>query len=1489
MKLRKSRSINKLVHVAAIGASAGGLEACQKLLKGLSPGAGMAFLIVQHLDPDHESSLVDLLAKHTELTVSEAEDGVKITPDNIYIIPPGYQISVTGERLKVEPFDTKARPRFTFDHLLISMAKELGSRTVAVVLSGTGSDGSVGIKDIRAKGGLVFAQDPGEAAFDGMPRSAIETGQVSRIAKLKDLSTQLMNLADTTDAGQIGKENNIKDAKFDQIISILLTSTAYDFRNYKSGTLHRRIQRRLEACHLAEGDVEKYIDILKSTPDEVDRLVQDLLINVTEFFRDPKVFQHLETHVIPKLVREKAQDLPIRVWIAGCSTGQEAYSLAILFKEILAREGSNSIVQIFASDVDREAVAEAREGVYRDVKGLNEERIAQFFTHEDGAWRVTPELRSMVTFTAHNVLSDPPFLRLDLLSCRNLLIYLKPDAQLRLMGLFHYALVPGGLLLLGSAETVGRMDDRFIIESEQACIYRNQRNQGVLDVGQFIASPQGLGTQIGNDLTLQHQPFDPGELLRNKVLEGYATATALVNASYECLYMIGPTDQYFRVSEGRPVSGILAMARDGVTIELRRALEEAALSNKTTVITGGHLRGADTPTSFTVTAEPIDHAGQKLFVVKVSRAEPPATAQASTGPFNAHVMALERELDETRAELGKALREMQHISSRQYAALAEAKSVQEEYQTSNEELLSSKEELQSLNEELSALNAQLQGALAREKASANDLQNILYSTDTATLFLDAKLLVRFFTPGVAAMFKLRPVDIGRPLDELTLLASDTTLFADIMSALKTGARVSADIETQSGTWFNRSALPYKTRDGQVDGVVITLDEITERKRHEVDLEVQTTSASVARARLESAIGSLPDAFAYYDANNLLVMCNARYRDLHPAMGPTITPGFRFDQLVMEKPASGQQSQTKDEYSAWIARRAKQRKPLNDNRQVRMADGRWFTLIDTPTPDGGWVNMLIDITPSKLTEQQLSERASAIAAVNEGIAITDSECNLTFMNAACRTMFGSNKEEDVLGQHWMTLFETEPGAQMKLANSALKRHGAWRGSLIGKRLDGSTFDVEVSTTLMPNGNLVIISRDVSKRNAEQRDRDRLRDQLLIAERRETVNVILAGLVHDLNNLLAVISGTVELMLEGDTQESVAAMTPVFATQLGRIQLATQQSGTLLKRLMQMGGRELAHKKFDIRKSIQEAADLLRVGLAPNVALNLHLPVSAVDIYADPIDVLQIVLNLGLNARDALGKGPQKIDISLSKASHAEMTEPFAVGEVEAKRPYLCLSVTDTGSGINPTVLTGIFDAYFSTKGDAGNGLGLPIVKEIVSVYGGAIKVESKVGQGSQFIVLLPILPEGHVSFNQSLPKKRSTTDVKEVDLHGRVALVVDDNDEFRALISSFLEEAGVEVISCADPHEALQAVEESPDGCDVLITDLNMPHMNGVQLAEAVSRLAPDLPMIMITASLQRSGSKMDADQKRLFRAVLSKPIKKAQIIEALSVSLDSDH
>jgi PAS domain S-box-containing protein len=1485
---RRARPSKFPFPVVAIGASAGGLEACQKLLDALPGKTGMAVLIVQHLDPDHESALADLLSGHTKMKVSQAADAEKIEPDHVYIISPGHQLSVINGHLRLEAFTSKTRPRLPFDYLLVSMAKDLGSRAVAVVLSGTGSDGSLGIRNIRAKGGTVIAQEPSEAAYDGMPRSAIDSGQVTHVASLDRVADLLMQVTDPSYAVRSAVPGEVKGATFDQIITLLLSSTAYDFRSYKTGTLLRRIKRRLESCEKAEGDAGKYIKILQNDPEELDRLVQDLLINVTEFFRDPAVFQFLETDILPKLIRDKAAGLPLRLWVVGCSTGQEAYSMAILVHEALARAGSDRLVQIFASDIDPEAVAEARDGVYRDTKGLSAQRLEQYFKREDGVWRVTPDLRGMVTFTVQDVLSDPPFSRLDLVSCRNLLIYLKPDAQSRLIGLFHFALLPDGILLLGAAETVGRPDERFAIISEASKLYRNQGSSRVLDVLGSLASPHGLVTHAGSGLGLRQRPFDPGDVLRNKVLERYDTATALVNEAHECLYLMGPADDYFRVSPGRPVSGLLAMARDGVARELREALEEAGRTNATAVVTGGQLRRTGKAAGFTVAVDPFTHDGQKLFMVSVSPANLPAASQTSVGPFDSHAIMLERELDETRAELGKALRELQQGSSLQYASLAEAKSIQEEYQASNEELLSSKEELQSLNEELTSLNAELHGALTREKASANDMQNILYSTDTATLFLDPKLQVRFFTPGITALFNLRAVDIGRPLEDLTLLASDATLFADIRTALNGKTRISADVQTYSGQWFNRSALPYRTRDGQVEGVVITLDDITDRKQHEAALEAQTTAASVARARLENAIESLPDAFAYFDADDVLVLCNAQYRALHTALNIPIMPGLRFDQLVPKEPDAALPDQAADGYAVWIAQRATERRTAGGRQDVRLADGRWFSLIEQPTPDGGWVNMLIDVSTVKTSEQQLVERASAIAAVHEGIAITDAARNLTYMNDASRKMSGVTEDAVVLGRHWSLLYAPETKAQLSVAEVALKRTGHWRGSLSGHRPDGHSFDQDVSATLMPNGNVVIITRDVSKSNEDRRERDKLREQLVIAQRREIINVVAAGLAHDLNNLLAVISGSAELILESESQatdKDVEAMRSENATRLGHILRATEQSSALLKRLVSLGGRKQERAKIDLRHPLQEAADLIGAGLAPNIALHVRLPRTALEVDADPIDILQIILNLGLNARDALGAGPQSIDITLSRAGTAQMAGPFAIGDVVEGHPYVSLTVSDTGRGMDDALLSRVFTPYFSTKGAAGTGLGLPVVKEIVVSYGGAIKVESTIGTGSRFTILLPKDPLGGAGLRAKLQKRRPRAPSRPGSLRGKVALVVDDDEAFRKLITLFLKQTGIDVISCGDPLDALEALAAASGGCDVLITDFDMPHLNGVQLAETVASIAPGLPMILVTAAVQPEGSRGQQDQQRLFDAVLSKPVEKAMIIDAVSLAL----
>lgn len=464
--------------VVGIGASAGGLEACRKLVDGLPAGNGMAFILIQHLDPTHESMMVDLLVGHTSMTVRQAMDGMPIEPDHLYVIPPAAYLSVANSALRLSQPQAHHGARLPFDFLLHSLAEEYGPRAICVVLSGTGADGSLGLKTVKEMGGLVIVQDPDEAGYDGMPRSAIKTGAVDFVLPIAKIPNAIVEYGRRTELVQGHSNSAQQDTSPDwlpKIIDLLRRKTAHDFTLYKEGTLRRRTERRMALLSIKTDDTDRYLKILRSDAHELDLLAKDLLINVTNFFRDPKVFDLLAETIVPDLIRKLAPDQSLRIWIAGCSTGEEAYSLAMIFNEQIAAAKRDVKLQIFASDVDPDAVATARDGLYPNsiAADVSQARLAHFFFKDDHGYRVSPELRAMVIFTVQDVLADPPFSRLDLISCRNLLIYLSAEAQAKVISIFHFALREGGLLLLGSAETIGSVGGSFEIISTQERLYRH--------------------------------------------------------------------------------------------------------------------------------------------------------------------------------------------------------------------------------------------------------------------------------------------------------------------------------------------------------------------------------------------------------------------------------------------------------------------------------------------------------------------------------------------------------------------------------------------------------------------------------------------------------------------------------------------------------------------------------------------------------------------------------------------------------------------------------------------------------------------------------------------------------------------------------------------------------------------------------------------------------------------------------------------------------
>jgi len=847
--------------IVGIGASAGGLEACRKLVESLPANNGMAFIFVQHLDPTHESMIVELLTNHTAMAVRQAADGMQLERDHLYVIPPGTYLSVGSGALHLSEPQARHGARLPFDFLLHSLAEEYGERSVGVILSGTATDGSLGLKAVKEKGGLVIAQDPEEAAHDGMPRNAILTGAVDLVLTVAKIPDALIKYDRRMALTRTQNASRLQDGAQDwlsKFIDLMRAKTGHDFRLYKPGTLQRRIERRMAMAAVETDDMDRYLEILRSNASELDVLAKDLLINVTGFFRDPKVFDLLVEEIIPDLVRDHSPDLPLRILIAGCSTGEETYSLAMLFREQITAAKRNIKLQVFASDADPDAVASAREGLYPETieAEVSPERLARFFTKEAKGYRVLPELRSMVIFTVQDVLADPPFSRIDLVSCRNLLIYLLPEAQAKVVSLFHFALREGGILLLGSSETVVNADGRFEAISKPARIYRHIGRSRPGDLGFPLSAGDGLRApaRAGQDPAPSRQTA-LAELCRRLVMESYAPAAVLINSKHECLYYLGPTDRYLRVPTGHPTRDLLAMARPDVRIRLRSAIQRVTQENLRIVVDGG--RANQGASAFNIAVHPVLSEGETLFLVCFI--DQPIHEQKRgrrAGPQDAsRVAELEQELEATRTELLGAIRNLEIADEQHKAINEEALSVNEEYQSTNEELLTSKEELQSLNEELTALNSQLQETLERQRTTSNDLQNILYSTDVATLFLDTELNIRFFTPATKALFNVIPSDVGRPLADLSSLAADGALLADARAVLQTLSPVEWEIEARSGAWYVRRILPYRTHDNGVEGVVITFADITERRRTADALraaEREAQRANAAKSRFLAA-------------------------------------------------------------------------------------------------------------------------------------------------------------------------------------------------------------------------------------------------------------------------------------------------------------------------------------------------------------------------------------------------------------------------------------------------------------------------------------------------------------------------------------------------------------------------------------------------------------------------------------------------------------
>jgi two-component system CheB/CheR fusion protein len=828
--------------IVGLGASAGGLQALELFFKHVPATSGTAFIVVQHLDPTRKDMLVELLQRASSLPVTQVTDNLRVKRGHVYVMPPNADMSMVNGVLHLFAPVAPRGFNLPIDFFFRSLADDLGPRSIGVVLSGMGSDGTLGLRAIHEKAGATFVQTPASAKFDAMPRSAIAAGLADIVAlpeSLPDKIDEYLEHARPGVAPDDAARDSGTESAVQKIVGLMRTATGHDFSAYKSSTVYRRIERRMGLHQL--DDIASYVRYLRENRAEADLLFKELLIGVTSFFRDPAAWEKMKSTALPALLDACPRHAVLRAWVPACSTGEEAYSLGVVFREALEEHcpGKNIKLQIFGTDLDESAIERAREGLYPAAvaKDVSPERLKRFFVEDVSGYRVRPELRGGIIFANQNILQDPPFTKLDILTCRNLLIYLTPELQRQLLPLFHYSLRQGGHLFLGSAESIGSFSHLFDVVDGKSRIYR--RVEPGAGAAVPVEFPSAFGrlqryraeAPIDDPKASAAKPSNLQALAQRLLLTRFAPAAVLVNVKGDILYVGGSTTKYLEAPAGKANWNVFAMMRQGLQRPVAAAFQRAFQTKESQTVTGLTVHGGEVGRAVAVTVEPVDEPAALRETMMIAFTDAPAEKSVARGPraakgrgAAAHAR-LEKELAESRDALRTAREDGQHAAEELMSTNEELQSMNEELQSTNEELMTSKEEMQSMNEELQTLNHELESKLDEHARTGNDMRNLLDSTEIAVLFLDGALNVRRFTPKATTLFKLIPGDVGRPLADLSSDLVYDDLYDHAREVLRTLVFKETLVADRRGRSFRVRVMPYRTSDNRIDGLVITLTSV----------------------------------------------------------------------------------------------------------------------------------------------------------------------------------------------------------------------------------------------------------------------------------------------------------------------------------------------------------------------------------------------------------------------------------------------------------------------------------------------------------------------------------------------------------------------------------------------------------------------------------------------------------------------------------------
>jgi two-component system CheB/CheR fusion protein len=1321
-------------YVVGVGASAGGVEAFSQLLKALPADTGMAFVLLSHLSPTHRSELSRLFSPLTRMPVCDAGDGQAVEPDHVYVLPANRTLTIAEGRLRLAGRDGERGHPSAIDEFLESLAVDQGARAVGVILSGTGSDGTAGLRAIKARGGATFAQDPFLAAFDGMPRSAMQSGAVDRSLPVDGIATALEALSTSgrvtpepgtlSDCGPSEESDEIawsasESEALTTIVEILQTATGVDFLHYKRASLARRIRRRLD--DLGVTDLVAYVRRLREDAQEVTALFDTVLIQVTSFFREPGTFAVLQDTVIPPLLTGRSSGMPLRAWVVGCSTGQEAYSLAMSFLEVEANLGLEVLIRVFASDLSEKGLAKARAGQYsrEEVAGLSPERLQRFFVPVDHGFQVTKRLREMCVFAKHDVTRDPPFGQLDLVFCSNLLIYLDQVLQRRVLDNLHYALKPSGYLVLGPAETTVGVEGLFSALDRKQKVYIRRHAPSRLHLSKVFAGspPPGEGATRSQVRPLRTMPlqWSTAELQRaaeQVFFAAFPTASVLVNPELEVLHFQGQTGPYLEPPTGGPTMQLLRLARADLRLPLGRMLRRARKDQAPVRRRRVPLKVEGRSRSVDLTVLPVsldDGEGLYYLVVfdgsagpEVERSDPKGKGRAGRGGSGsgdgARLLELEAELAENREYLQAIIDQQDAAQAELQAAYEASLSINEEYQSTNEELESAKEEMQSLNEELATVNEQLHQRNAELQSRTAELNSLLESIDMPMLLVTRDLRIRAFNSSAAAELRLVRGQLGSGLAGARMPLPLGDLRNLIEQAIGTGEIQEHDLRNAQGRWQSIRVWPVD-RAGGTETAALALVDIDR-------LKSDVTEAVAARAYSEAIVETVMEPLVVLDADLRMLHANRAFY-----------LAFRTDAAAI----SG--------------------RPVTD-----LESGEWA-----------------------------------------GIDLR------AFLEEA-------RKAPRPLGPVELTIRSGRPDQRIFQATAGL--------------IQGDDTD---------SARILLAMDDVTSRKLTEAS-------ALEASRMQAVGELAGGVAHEINNQMTVVLGFAEALLK-----QAGAVGPQ-SDDLARIVKAARRSADITGQLLAFSRRQrLTPVVLDLNAVIASNAVLLRRALGPDIELDLALSESAGRVRVDQAQLEQVLVNLSLNARDAMrGVGRLRIETtSVLVASSAE------AGGGLTHATFARLMVSDTGAGMDSATQARIFEPFFTTKSKTmGTGLGLASVYGTVKQSGGAISVESEVGRGSTFTIDFPQVFE-------ELAVARETPTAVPVG-GTETIVVVEDEEAVRAWITRSLRDLGYTVAPVESAEKALRLLGSDRQTCDLLLTDVIMPGTDGTKLARTLAALRPTLPVLYMS-------------------------------------------